>query len=113
MNQNQNKLSVQDKIKFFDKFNKTTKENPKSKKELIKLEEKGDLTIYEYPNINFSISDFKVLLILGNAQNDFIKTFINIYSNVSYADKKRFSIKNDDNKKIIAYNIESKTEKKN
>ena len=74
-------MSVQDKIKFFngqrteekkqqpnprekpeynfkssgmlDKLNKTTK------KELIKLEEKGDLTIYEYPNINFSISDLK------------------------------------------------------
>ena len=41
------------------------KSQQEPKKELIKLEEKGNLTIYKYQNDNFPISNSKILLIIG------------------------------------------------
>ena len=80
----------------------------------IKLEEKDNLNIYQYPNINYSGSNSKILLIIGNAQNDFIKTFINVYSNISFNDKERYTIINNyENKEIMFYNIEPKIKEKN
>ena len=110
--------SFKDRINVFEPKSKQPQSNPKpkavpkSKKERIKLEEKGDLTIYEYQNADFSISNSKKVLIIGNAKNDFIKTFINICSNISYKDKERFSIKANENKEIIIYKIKSKTKEK-
>ena len=112
-----NNNNVRGKANLFEPKSKQPQSNPKpkavpkSKKERIKLEEKGDLTIYEYQNADFSISNSKKVLIIGNAKNDFIKTFINICSNISYKDKERFSIK-DNEKEIMIYKIESKTKEK-
>ena len=104
--------TLKEKCKIFEVVHPESESKPKSKKERIKLEEKGNLTIYEYQADNFSNSNSKILLIIGNAQNDFINTFINIYSNISYKDKERFSIKTNNNKEINTYFISYKKDSK-
>lgn len=80
------------------------------------IEEHGKIKVYNYPNDSFSreeINYSKIILILGNARNDFINTFINIYSNISFNEENRLSIVIKENKDIMSYDIVSRTIEKN
>ena len=50
---------------------------------------------------------------LRNAQNEFINTFINLYSNISYGDPMRYSIDTNENHDTKIYDIKSRTDDKN
>jgi len=59
------------------------------------LEETQNMKIYKYPNKPFSsnvANNSKILLFLGNAQECFINTFINIYRDIEYKDDFRYKI---------------------
>ena len=79
------------------------------------LEQKENITIYEYPNIRFTKQEngnCKTILMIGNSQDDLINILINILCNISFSDNIRYSINknNDDNIKI--YDIYSNNKKK-
>ena len=67
MNQKKNNNNVKGLANLFEPKSKQPQSNPKpkpkavpkSEKERIKLEEKGELTIYEYQNTDFLISNSK------------------------------------------------------
>ena len=88
----------------------------KQKSKLIRgsdiiLEEKETFKVYQYPKVVFSQNEFKnckILLMIGNAKNDFINAFINVYTNISYNDEIRYLIDAKENQDIITYDIKSK-----
>ena len=58
-------------------------------------EENPNLKIYAYPNKGFSLTEknnSKIIVFLGNAQESFINTFINIYRDISFEEKERYKI---------------------
>ena len=76
------------------------------------LEEKQNMKIYQYPDKKFSstlLQNAKVLLFLGNAQDCFINSFINIYRSIEFKDEFRYKIILT-NKKIYydIYSLDSK-----
>ncbi len=135
LNQNKTKERLRTEYNFFilskiNEINKNIKKNQSESKPEIKekpkskiipgsdtiLEENKNFKIYKYPKVEFSqieSNNCKTLLMIGNAQNDFINSFINVYSNISYEDKIRYSNDLKENKVFITYNIKSKTQDKN
>jgi len=74
-----------------------------------------ELKIYKYPNINFDKNtkdNCKVLLFIGDNPEQFINSFINIYSGVNYEDNFRYKIFSDNNSYSI-HNIKKGTSKYN
>ena len=77
--------------------------------------ENPELKIYKYPNINFDKNtkdNCKVLLFIGDNPDQFINSFINIYSGVNYEDNFRYKIFSDNNSYSI-HNIKKGTSKYN
>ena len=75
------------------------------------FEEKENMKIYKYPKKESSFATgiamaAKKILFLGNAQESFINTFINIYRNIEFKDKFRHKIIFDKTKKTN-YDISS------
>ena len=123
-NNNTNKDSNNYNFGIFDRvkdFNKEPKELKKIKEEPknkilenseILSEEECNMIIYKYPNIPFSKNEnnnSKIILFLGNAQECFINTFINIYRNISFKDKFRYKFDSKDllSNKTMIYDIKS------
>jgi hypothetical protein len=82
----------------------------------IILESNDLFTIYQYPDFQFTPEDnnnCKIILMIGNCQNFFINTFINMYLNIQYNDNLRYSISTSDNSNISIYNIKSRSKEKN
>jgi len=117
------RYSIQDRLKFFDKGNRrntvTTANflNPLSlATKIIKdsqvLEETKNMKIYKYPNKCFSstiANNSKILLFLGNAQECFINSFINIYRSIEFRDEFRYKINLNDVKMCCdIYSLETK-----
>ena len=72
------------------------------------LEKINNMIIYKYPNKPFEknvANNSKILLFLGNAQECFINSFINIYRGIEFKDDFRYKIKLDD--KNMKYDIYS------
>ena len=90
--------------KIFPKSEILSKENP-------------NMTIYKYPNIQFSEHEdknCKIILFLGGAQHNFINAFINIYRNISFKDNFRYKIdSNIKQNEIMIYDIKAYDIKKN
>ena len=101
--------SFQDILNIFDtnntRFNRNragTVYNPSIQLNILKIfpgstivEEKQNMKIYKYPNKTFPLIDSnnaKILLFLGNAQECFINTLINIYRNIEFKDEFRYKI---------------------
>ena len=117
----------QNSLKMFDNGKKDIKPKPKPKKKEtskfsiipgkdILLKEIGKIKVYKYQNEPFLIEEniqAKILLIIGNAKDDFINTFINIYTNLPYNEENRLSIETMDNKYFTCYDIISRTTEKN
>ena len=84
--------------------------------EHILLKEIDKIKVYKYPNESFSKEEndhAKILLFIGNAKDDFINTFINVYTDLPYNEENRLSIETNDNKNFICYDITSRTKEKN
>ena len=80
-------------------------------------EENPNLKIYAYPNKGFSPTEknnSKIIVFLGNAQESFINTFINIYRDISFEEKERYKIdfKNKNENTIMTYDIKPYDKKK-
>ena len=105
----QKRYSIQDRLKLFDKNSQrrntvttTNFMNPLSQKfKIIRdsqiLEETQNMKIYKYPNKPFPINianNSKILLFLGNTQESFINSFINIYREIEFKDEFRYKIDN-------------------
>ena len=102
----QKRYSIQDRLKLFDnnpRRNTVTTANfmnPLSQRIKIFpdskiLEEKQNMKIYKYPNKPFPTNianNSKILLFLGNAQECFINSFINIYREIEFKDEFRYKI---------------------
>ena len=98
--------SIKDRLKIFDPNNTrnrgSTVYHPSNLQLNLKifpgstiLKEKPKMKIYKYPNKTFPQTDSniaKVLLFLGNAQECFINTLINIYRNIEFKDEFRYKI---------------------
>ena len=118
INKNSNNSYLNDKIKIFNKVPKEielVKEEIKPKiipQSEILSEENPNMIIYKYPNIPFlktEVNNSKILLFLGNAQELFINTFINVYRNITFKDKFRYKFDSNNIKsnEVMIYDIKS------
>ena len=101
---NSNKINsnIKDKINI---FNSKRKEEPKTIKEeepkIIKgskiISENPEMIIYQYPNKKpiWLFDNDKILLFIGNNQEQFINAIINIYRDISYEDIVRYKVEKD------------------
>ena len=99
---NKIKSNINDKISIFNSKGKEEpkrikEEEPKILKESKIISENPDMIIYQYPNKKPKwISDnSKILLFIGNNQEQFINSIINIYRDISYEDNIRYKVEND------------------
>lgn len=87
--------------------------------ESISLEKNDKIEIYQYPSIpKFKFNktqkqNCKMILMIGNGQNSFINSFINIYSKISYNIKFRYSIGKTEDNDIKIFDIKSRLGEKN
>ena len=122
-------FSLKDRIKELnkkqeEKETESISDEPKTKilkGSVIISEENPEMIIYKYPNVLFSKTEnnnCKIVLFLGNAQRAFINTFINIYTDITFSDKFRYTIESGDSDEniknsFLIYDIRSKTKSKN
>lgn len=133
--QNENKNEAKENIQFEIKTNLKNKINIFNKPKIepiinVKEEEqkiiKGsklisndnpDMKIYQFPNKKFEsklINNSKVLLFIGEHQELFINSFINICRDINYEDKERYKIDiNDLNNQFNIYYIKARSGKYN
>ena len=74
------------------------------------LEQNENFSLYKYPEIRFSALEnrnCKTILMLGNAQEDMINLYINIFANISFNDNIRYTINKIDTTNINIYDIYS------
>ena len=96
-----------------DNTNMPTKERKQIilEKSSIISEENGDKVIRQYPNYQslfMNPKNSKILLFIGDNQNVFINTLINVYSNVNYRDNYRYKVlSNNLNGELRTYNVAS------
>ena len=82
-------------------------------KSTIISDENPDKIIRKYPNLSSSPRNNKILLFIGDNQEAFINTIINMYSNIEYKDNYRYKIEiSDSNGKLRTYNIASISDSK-
>ena len=127
---------IADMRKIFDKKKTTESQNPDKVKKLPvkkpapKIEEKSlippnqkpkiienseiiskenqDMIIYKYPKIQ--IKDSKIILLIGYNPEEFINSFINVYSDINYEDKFRYKIEaSNSNDSYKLYNIKARS----
>ena len=112
-------MSIKDRLKMFDPKYRENANNPQpprnhNKKLLPKskyISKENDLSIYQYPIIEFSdLEKFycKNILILGINQMPFIENLINFCCDISYEDDIRYkpqSVKENNIKPFSIYNI--------
>ena len=127
---------VADMVKIFDKKKTSESQNPDKVKKLPdkkpspKTEEKSsipqnkkpkiienseiiskenqDMIIYKYPKIQ--IKDPKIILLIGYKPEEFINSFINVYSDINYEDKFRYKIEtSNSNDSYKIYNIKARS----
>ena len=106
--------SLADRIKMFgSKGGADNTQKTKTAKKIIcekLIEEIGEMKIYEYPEYPYPEKPYKfiplnvannakIILFLGNAQESFINSFINIYRDISFKDNFRHKIIKLDNSK--------------
>ena len=120
-NKNQVKTNLNERIDVFNKQKATNKSLITNKKEEPKIitgsqlisKENKDIIIYTYPNNKFSkalINNCKIFIFLGEKQEQFINSFINIYRDINYEDKERYQINNNDiNYKYNIYYIKARS----
>ena len=130
-NQNESKENIQLEIKTNLKnkiniFNKPKNEPimtvKKEEQKIIKgskliSNDNPDMEIYQFPNKKFEsklINNSKVLLFIGEHQEIFINSFINICRDINYEDKERYKIdSNDLNNQFNIYYIKARSGKYN
>ena len=104
-----------------EKPNKNTNPSvPKKDRKQIILEKSSiisdknpDLIIRKYPNLSSSPRHNKILLFIGDNQEAFINTIINMYSNIEYKDNYRYKVENTNlDEKLRTYNIASVADSK-
>ena len=121
---NENNFGLSKKVKDFNKMIKVSepvKEEIKPKifpKSEILSKENPNMTIYKFPNIHFSDNEnnnSKIIVFLGDAQEFYINSFINIYRNISFKDNFRYKIDSNDirQNEMMIYDIKSYDIKKN
>ena len=116
------KLNVKDIIKAIndikpkEKPKQFIKEVPKILEDSYKISnnENPELITYHYPNKPFPqfIANYKILLFLGNNNEQYINAFINIYRDICYEDNERYVVKTDNSKhNYKIYYIKARTSK--
>lgn len=94
---NEKKSSVKDKINALNRIK--PKEKPKAimkgvpkilgGSNKIQNDENPELIIYQYPKLSQFIANYKILLFLGNNNEQYINAFINIFRDICYEDNER------------------------
>ena len=115
---NPNTLEKKDKKEKFD--NSTDSSLPKKERKQIIFEkssviseENSDKIIRKYPNLPSNPRSNKIILFIGDNQEAFINTIINMYSNLDYKDNYRYKIESTAmNDKLRTYNIASISDNK-
>ena len=99
---NKMKSNIKDRINFFSSKPKnepktTKEEEAKILKESKIISENPEMIIYQYPNKKpiWLFDNDKILLFIGNNQEQFINAIINIYRDISYEDNVRYKMEND------------------
>ena len=104
-----------------EKFNNSTNSSlPKKERKQIIFEkssviseENSDKIIRKYPNLPSNPRNNKIILFIGDNQETFINTIINMYSNLDYKDNYRYKVENTAmNDKLRTYNIASISDNK-
>ena len=115
------KLNTLEKKDEKEKFNNSTNSSlPKKERKQIILEkssviseENSDEIIRKYPNLPSNPRNNKIILFIGDNQEAFINTIINMYSNLDYKDNYRYKVEtNAMNDKLRTYNIASISDNK-
>ena len=76
-------------------------------------EENSDMIIRRYPNLPFDKNRAKIILLMGDNQEAFINSIINIYSDINYKDNYRYKIEKDNSNGILkTYNVYSTNKEK-
>ena len=129
-NKNQNQIQIPGKVSQRIKdLNASVKRSEELKQKIeeviepinesISLEKNDKIEIYQYPSIpKFKFNktqkqNCKMILMIGNGQNSFINSFINIYSKISYNIKFRNSIGKTEDNDIKIFDIKSRLGEKN
>ena len=82
-------------------------------KSSIISDENTDKIIRKYPNLSTAPRNNKILLFIGDNQDAFINTIVNMYSNIDYKDNYRYKIESDNiNGNLRTYNIASIADEK-
>jgi hypothetical protein len=77
-------------------------------KSSIISDENADKIIRKYPKLSLTAGNCKILLLIGDNQDEFINTLINMYSNINYKDTYRYKVENSNlNGDIRTYSITS------
>ena len=74
------------------------------------LDENINRNILQYPKLSMNPNKCKIVLFIGDYQEAFINTLINIYTDINYKDEYRYKYKLDNNKlnsELRTYDIES------
>ena len=112
------KSSVKDKINALNNIKQ--KEKPKAimkgvpkilgGSNKIQNDENPELIIYQYPKLSQFIANYKILLFLGNNNEQYINAFINIYRDICYEDNERYVVETDNlNHNYKIYYIKART----
>ena len=122
-NASKNTISIKERINKINQGTIGTKISNQEKPKILPdseviSNENPNMVLYKYPNNTFKknvAKNCKILLFLGNNQDKFINSFINIYSDISFNDKFRYKIEspnsNDKTNNFIIYNIKARTAK--
>ena len=105
-----------------EKFNNNTNNSSLPKKDRKQIifekssvisEENSDKIIRKYPNLPSNPRNSKIILFIGDNQEAFINTIINMYSNLEYKDNYRYKVESTAmNDKLRTYNIASLSDNK-